>query len=232
MISALRLPDPPPRSPALRTLPGLGCALLLLLAAAGAATAQDTEELRQDRADQVKAAFLYNFTKFVSWPDSAFKDEQAPIVVAIVGRGRFGAVAEQRLAGKISRGRAIRVRRFEPPENGSLPPEAHLRSCHLVFVNESESERYHTVLQRLKKADVLTVSDIPAFAEGGGMIELALEAGRYVIRINRKAAEATSLHLSAKLMRLARIVEPKAPGNAEGVDDRVAGGPGDQGPPP
>jgi hypothetical protein len=170
-----------------------------------------------ERADRLKAAILYNFTKFVTWPAECFDSEEAPLVIGVVGRGPFGRVAERSLKDKVARGRAVVVRHLETSE-GQPPDPEQLRSYHIMFVNRSEEGWLEAILDSIAKMHVLSVSDITDFAVRGGMIELALEEDRYSIKINRRPAEVAKLKLSAKLLRLAMIVEPKQ--SADGTDNR------------
>lgn len=82
--------------------------------------------------------------------------------------------------------------------------------CQFLFLSRAESGGYDTILQRLGRTRVVTVSDIPGFANAGGMIEFAQNADRSNIQIviNRKAARQQGIEFNAQLLRLARIVEP------------------------
>lgn len=82
--------------------------------------------------------------------------------------------------------------------------------CQFVFLSRAESGGYDTILQRLDRASVVTVSDIPGFAKAGGMIEFAQNADRSSVQIliNRKAARKQGIEFNAQLLRLARIIEP------------------------
>lgn len=82
--------------------------------------------------------------------------------------------------------------------------------CHVLFLSRAEVAGYDTILQRLDRARVVTVSDIPGFAKAGGMIEFAQNAdrGSVQILINRKAARKQGIEFNAQLLSLAKIVEP------------------------
>lgn len=146
----------------------------------------------------VKAAFLFNFTKFVEWPDSAFDDAQAPIVIAIIGDDPFGDSLAGIIAGQKVQGRSIVVRERHFGED--------LRHCQVLFISASERKRSAEILANVHDASVLTVSDIDGFAEAGGAIEFVLQEKRVRFVVNLDAAKQSKLHVSAKLLALARVI--------------------------
>lgn len=172
----------------------IGLAVLLacgaaLLGPAGAG-AQSPKELEYE----VKAAFLYNFTKFVEWPPEAFPNDRSPIVLCVVGDDPFGRSLEALVRGETVGGRSLAIDRRAAGD---------LRPCHLMFVGESERGRYSQVLAGSEDRDVLTVGDAPGFLEAGGLINFTVEGGKVRFAINQAAAERSRLKISSKLMRLA-----------------------------
>lgn len=147
---------------------------------------------------QVKAAFLFNFTKFVEWPDGAFDAPQAPIVVGIIGDDPFGDDLERMIAGQKVQGRSLVIRRERWGDD--------LRRCHVLFVSASEQEHRSRILGSVQSAGVLTVSDMEGFAEAGGVIEFVLEQNRVRFVVNLDAATQDRLRVSAKLLALARVI--------------------------
>ena len=195
--------------------PRCSCLLLGVLALLLASAPPAGAESRYTEY-QVKAAFLYNFAKFVEWPEDQVASA-VPLVIAIVGRDPFGADLEAALAGKRLGERPIEIRRVRRARE--------LEHAHVVFVSDSERTRVRTVLEKLAERGVLTVADFERFAERGGMIELFLDDNRVRFRINPEAAERAEIKLSANLLRHAEIVggeggertPPAAAGEAEGA---------------
>ncbi len=148
---------------------------------------------------QVKATFIYNFTKFTDWPSSAFTSPEAPIVIGIVGEDPFGPTMEAVFRGETLAGRPFSIKR--------LGGEDDLRKCHLLFISRSEKDRLPALLNKLKGSPVLTVSEIDGFAERGGMIHLAVSNKSVKVEINQAAVEQAELQISAKLLKLARLVK-------------------------
>jgi YfiR/HmsC-like len=145
---------------------------------------------------QVKAAFLFNFAKFVEWPPDAFSSADEPIGICVLGQNPFGSVLEETVRGKV-----VRHRTFGVLQN---PDAQHVSKCHIVFVSASEGKR-SLVLEELKNKRVLTISETDGVNWGGGVIGLSLKDGRVRIEIDPAAAERAGLRISSKLLSLAEI---------------------------
>jgi len=184
------------RAPSLR--PALGWILALAAASlpAPAADAPPSTEY------QVKAALLLQSARFVEWPETAFPDAKAPLIVGVVGKDPFGEILDRTLAGASVKGRAIEVRRFA---NGDA-----MEPCHLLFISGSESDRLPAILERLaepafRARGPLTVGDVDRFARGGGVLRLALQEKKIRLYVNPDAADRAGLKISSHLMKLATI---------------------------
>ena len=147
---------------------------------------------------QVKAAFLFNFTKFTDWPPKAFPSSNAPIVIGIVGEDPFGKTIDDVVSGEAVGGHPLIVKRLRADDD--------LRNCHLLFISRSEKERLPALLTQLKGSPVLSVSEIDGFAAQGGMVNLLLANKTVKMEINQAVAEHAGLQISAKLLKLARLV--------------------------
>ncbi|WDT81882.1 MAG: YfiR family protein [Candidatus Manganitrophus sp.] len=164
---------------------------------------------------QVKAAFLYNFAKFVDWPAEALTNDPA-FVIGILGNDPFGRLIDEAVAGKTVRDKPILVKRFSRIEEAA--------GAHILFISDSEAGNASRIVKQLSRAPVLTVSDSDQFAERGGMVELEMEQNRVRFAINVAAVERAGLKPSSQLLKLARIV-PEGGGLSEspfdiGVSDR------------
>jgi hypothetical protein len=164
-----------------------------LLAATGVATVGAQSHTASDVA--VKAAFLYNFVKFAEWPALA---SSAPISVCVVGDEAIAAALVETMRGKNISGHALEVWR---PEDSAT-----WRTCSLLFVADVETRRFTGGLSGVRTLPVLTVSDGKGFSRAGGIIELYVESGRMRFAINVDAAERSGLHLSSRLLGLAKVV--------------------------
>jgi len=157
------------------------------------ARAQEIEEY------QVKAAFLYNFAKFVEWPAQVFKTSQDPIVVCVLGQNPFGNALEEAIRGKSVEGRGFAFRQVADAEEASV--------CQILFVSSSEGKHFRALYPSLKQAGILTVGETQGFAANGGMINFKLDGGHVRFEINVGAAEHAQLQISSKLLSLAQIVK-------------------------
>lgn len=148
---------------------------------------------------QVKAAFLFNFAKFVEWPAKSFSKPSDPIVICILGQNPFDHHLSAAIQGKVWEGRAFAVQLVV-----NLPPKSR---CQILFVNSSERQRFRSLAASLKGSGILTVGETPGFVDDGGIINLKLEDGKIRFEINVDAAEQAELSVSSKLLSLAQIVK-------------------------
>ena len=175
------------------------CAIAFSVLSGGAATAY-TGSL-SEREHQLKAAFLYNFVKFVEWPADRFADESTSIMLCVIGKDTFGTTLEDTVTGKTVRGRHISIRRIDNVDD--------VESCHLLFVSSSEPERLRQIVTRSHQANVLTVGNMARFIESGGVINLIKRSNNIRFEINLIAAEQSHLKLDLKLLTLASSVIKK-----------------------
>lgn len=169
--------------------------LALVLFLTGGAAAADPGTATEY---ELKAAFLYNFVRFVEWPVSGPGAPDDSIVVCVLGDDPFGPLLDQTIAGKAVRDRRLVARR--------IASAADATGCHILFISASEKERLGRILRTLGERSVLTVADSERFAESGGMINFRLDASRIRLEINPEAARRAGLRISSQLLKLADIV--------------------------
>jgi hypothetical protein len=142
---------------------------------------------------QVKAAFLYNFGKFVEWPTNEFASTNTPLVIGIYGENPFGNDLAEVIQDKYINGHPVITRDVSLDE---------LKTCQIVFISQSKQKNTTEILKALDGAGVLTVTEnMPA--QSGIMINFILEDDRIRFEINNTAAEKVGLKLSSKLLILA-----------------------------
>jgi len=168
----------------------LRAAFVLLAVWSNAGKAQTPSEY------QVKAAFLYNFAKFIEWPPASFPSESAAFQICILGPDPFGNELQE-----ITRNKTVNGRRFQISQVADLE---RARTCQILFVRSSEKTHLNQILDGLHGSSVLTVGDQKAFAERGGMINFLLEDDRVRFEVNQKAAEQAGLKLSSQLLSVAK----------------------------
>jgi hypothetical protein len=145
---------------------------------------------------QIKAAFIFNFAKFVEWPPKSFQDGSSPIVIGVLGENPFGDALEATVRGQILNGRPLVIKHSRNV--------ADLLHCHILFVSRSESGSVQQILELLQGSSTLTVSDMDGFTENGGAIHFVEKDHKIRFEINPKVAQRANLKISSKLLNLAR----------------------------
>jgi hypothetical protein len=162
---------------------------LLAVAAAADSKAEVVSE------SQIKAAFLYNFTKFVEWPPDSFPSRGQPIVIAVLGGGTLAAELEAVVTGRKVNGHPILVRSVQALE-GVLPAQ-------MLFVGVDKEAGLASLPPSLQASSVLTVGESETFAASGGAIFFVRQDGKLRFEINMTPAERARLKISAELQKLA-----------------------------
>lgn len=185
----------PVRTPAIaaRRWRSASIVLLLLCAAAGLARGQ-----QRATEYEVKAAYLYNFGKFVKWP-AAKAGKNTDFVICVLGNDPFGETLDKMISGQMIDGKSTRVKRVTTAREASR--------CNIVYIAANERSELPEVVASLDRSSTLTVSDIPDFVDQGGMIEFVLDSGRVRFRINLAAAQQAGLNLSSELLKVASAVK-------------------------
>jgi hypothetical protein len=147
---------------------------------------------------QVKAAFLFNFAKFVEWPPDSFTDAAAPFEICVLGQDPFGEELRILTNQKTINGRKLEVKHVDDLQ--------YARNCHILFIASSEKTSMKTILEGLRGASVLTVGDRKDFVGQGGMINFVLENDRVKFEVSPVAAERAGLKISSRLLSVAKLV--------------------------
>src|SRR2546428_13716267 len=150
---------------------------------------------------QVEAAFLFNFAKFVTWPDDAFDRSGSSLIIGVLGEDPFGAVLEETVRDKAIMGKKLAVKRFVRIQDAV--------KSHILFLSSSEESQLLPMLKVLEKTTVLTVSDMEEFAERGGRVPFTVEEQNVRFNVNAGAVERAELKMSAQLLKLPGIDSEK-----------------------
>lgn len=144
------------------------------------------------RQEDIQAAFLYNFAKFIEWPPGSFVNGVVSFRIQIIGRDPFDGRLDKIVLGKKLHDRPIEViHSFE---------EAHAGLVHIAFVSSSEEKRLDSLLKAYRPLHVLTVSDIADFTRRGGMIGFVTQSGAVRFNFNQAAVEQSQLRVSSRLL--------------------------------
>src|SRR5258708_19034648 len=184
----------------LRRLGILIVALSVSLSWAPGALAQDRDSSNSSEY-LIKAGFIFNFAKFVEWPQATFAQPDSPIVIGILGTDPFGTLIDQIVQNKKIGARGFVVKRLKWGTDFK-----ELRECKILFVGDSEKAHIGELVQIVKTLPILTVGETPGFAERGGVIRFVLEDNRVRFEVNVEAARQADLTISSRLLTLARII--------------------------
>lgn len=184
---------------------------VLLVAVTSTTFAQSTVP----RIEQVEAAYLVNFVRYTEWPADRFAGGDSPYFIDVIGDAALAdAIAGVATAAPPINGRRVVVRRIRC----TATEVAALTRClapnadgHVLFIGNSESERVAALLAHVRNRPVLTVSDIEGFADFGGMLGLFVEGRHVAFAANPAAIRNAGLLVSAKVLKLARIVDTEPP---------------------
>jgi len=150
---------------------------------------------------QMKAAYLFNFIKFVEWPPQSFASPSSPIVLCVLGEDPFGSALQEAVRGKTAGDRTVVVR--------PVTDLAGAKRCHIVFVSAATWNHDRPALATLAGNPLLTVGESPGFATKGGIIRFKLDGARLRFEINVEAAQQARLQISSKLLSLAEIIRTR-----------------------
>jgi hypothetical protein len=144
---------------------------------------------------EVKATYLYNFSRFVEWPAKVTQAQSASFVICVLGKDPFGPVLNAILADEATAGKSVVAQR--------IPTLRDAVNCRVLFISSSESTRLKQILTTLGDASVLTVSELPEFTQRGGMVQFVSDGSRVRFEVNLASAEHAGLTLSSELLKVA-----------------------------
>lgn len=149
--------------------------------------------------DQIMAAFLFNFARYVEWPQDAFDRSDMPVNICMLSTKEFGDVVSKTVSGKTVADRAVVVR-----WTADLPETA---GCHILFIGREFGKSHSEAVAELGGMSVFTVADQEGFAKAGGIANFFRAENRIRFEINPRAAQKAGLKISSRLLRLAKVVQ-------------------------
>lgn len=197
--------------------------ILILLAVLFAASGAVRAEAVREREYKIKAAFVYNFIKFIDWPQEKTPDKDKPITIGVVGSDTF-VKAFDPVKNKQVKGRRLAVKRFEKwdklkksqKKNDSAWKEKleALKKCRVLFICACESGTKEVpveIIKALKGSGVLVVGEVPGFLEKGGVINFVMENKKVRFEINSTSAKRNKLKIRSQLLKLAKRIYKEEP---------------------
>jgi hypothetical protein len=185
--------------------------IAISLSAKGQSAKPTDGRTSQDLEFKVKAAFLYNFIKFVNWPDSTDSDSNKIMTFGIIGKNTFGNAFEP-VNDKKTKEQEVVVKYFnsfsELQKNNDNLSKAteELSKCQLLFICSSETNNLANIINIVKNKNILTVGETKDFLKAGGIINFILEDNKVRFEINLLAAKEAKLTIRSQLLRLAQKV--------------------------
>jgi len=168
-------------------------ASLLLVSTCTAIGSQPTTDV------QLKAAFVYNFIKFVEWPADTFPNTNSPITIGVLGDDSFANTLSATVKDKTVGGRKIAIKQSMKARD--------IEGCQLVYIGSNNESHLSKTIEDIGNHHTLTVSDIEGFARRGGIIGFTDENDKLAIEINLRKAKESDLKISSKLLKLAHIID-------------------------
>ena len=144
-------------------------------------------------AHEVKAAYLYQFGKYVEWPSDPRTG--APFAICILGQDPFGLALDDIVKGRLLSDRPVTIKR--------IIGASELQDCRILFISRSEDDRLLAILKELSGRTVLTVGEGLQFTRRGGMVGFTTDSQKIRFAVNLAAAEAAQLRVSSQLLRVA-----------------------------
>lgn len=155
-----------------------------------------------DLEQQVKAAYLFNFTRYVDWPPDTYRRDDDPVNLCIVGPAGLADVVRHTVEGRRSRGRPVRVVVPDTP--------AQTGDCHLAFLAPAGGG-VAPWLDAARSGRALVVGEGPGFLERGGMVAFVLVNQTVRFEIHQAAARRAGLRISSRVLALAtRVIGDEA----------------------
>ncbi len=147
---------------------------------------------------KIKAGYIYNFARFVKWPEESFEGDPDSFHLCLINGDPFGNQFK-RVEGKVIGGKKLTIKRLNPKDN--------LKQCQILFIPAPEINRMSHIIESLEDSHVLTVADVRNFHKVGGMISLRKKGDRIKLEINLNATKQKKLLINAKLLEIATIVD-------------------------
>jgi len=169
-------------------------AALLFILLSASDTFGDTQRYTEYK---IKAGYIYNFARFIKWPEKSFENNPNSFLLCLVEGDPFGNQF-QKVEGKSITGRKLTVKRLKSNDN--------LKQCQILFIPAAEKAHMSSIIKSLDNSHVLTVGDIRNFHQIGGMVSLRKKGDQVKLEINLQATKRKELRINAKLLEIATIV--------------------------
>lgn len=193
----------------------VGTSLSTALNIAGINITQNQSNSGHDLEYDIKAAFLYNFIKFIDWPEINDINDTEKLIIGVIGKNNFGdafkPVQDKKVKGKDTVIKYFKsFSELEKNKEEYAKTSEEILKCHLIFISSSEKDYISKILNIVDKKSILTVGETKNFLKDGGIINFVLEENKVRFEINLIAAKQSDLTIRSQLLRLAKsVIEEK-----------------------
>jgi hypothetical protein len=150
------------------------------------------------KEQELKAAYIYNFAKFTTWPDSRFSSSTAPLVIGVMGSEPVATALATQVRNHSVNGRSVDVRLMTPDQD--------IGALHVLYIATANGETLPRLQHALPAPGLLTIGDSEKFLAAGGVIRFVIDGDRLQFQIDVTAAQRAQISLSSQLLMLARSV--------------------------
>ena len=179
--------------------------LVLLQAQLPLAVGQSYES-KDNLEYKIKAAFIYNFIKFIDWQDNCLPENNNTITIGLLGKSPFNNSFEPITKKKV-KNKKVTIKYF--PEFEKMTDKTLLKKCHVLFICDSEKKQLKDVINAVKDSCVLTVGEMDGLLKAGGIIKFSMHKKKVRFEVNLTAAKRAKLEIRSQLLRLAKkVVKP------------------------
>ena len=144
----------------------------------------------------LKAVFIYNFTRYVEWDSTGMPRNE--FVIGVIGTSPVTSPLIDIARTNRVQNKRISIRRFEKPED--------IRGCHILFISKNTPFSLASILERTEKG-VLTVSEENGFAKQGTAFNFVIAKDKLKFEANLKVLVVAGLKVSSQLLKLATIID-------------------------
>ncbi len=157
--------------------------------------------IRKSRVFEIEAAFLVQFSKYITWPKTSFKDKNSPIIIGIIGRDPFGTKIDRIARTFRTKNRQIEVLRINSDlENAD--------KCHILYISSESIDNMAKIKKAIAEKPILLVSnDTKDFLKQGGIINFIILGTKIRFNISLTNARRVGLKISSQLLRVAKKVQ-------------------------
>ena len=147
---------------------------------------------------QVKAAYLYNFAKFIAWPERSFAKADAPLEICVLDDTSFESTLREIVYSHTVDGHPVQV--------VHVTAVADADNCHILFIPSLQNKQSRALIEAIGSNSIVTVGETQGFLEEGGVIRFAIQEGKVKFQVNLRAAALSGVRISARLLGVASQV--------------------------